>query len=222
MCTPLTVKPNTLWTSFHANISITTYHILMELHILVYVVGIDISFSGFSNMTSRRFSTRVTPIIANVNLKTTKNDYLATFGNCFGLYLFPKVWTPWPLMHFFKIKGEGHEKGHWVQKIKLSIFRFQTQYWRPHVYMTNGYGDISPKPSPQSIWFHCKVWLNREARGAGKLCSSKLSFFIWFECTCGRYQSGVYSGQEMSQRFWVLEAVFTAPQMIQTFGCSRL
>ena len=36
-----TVKPNTLWTRFHANISITAHHIVMEPHILAYVVEID-------------------------------------------------------------------------------------------------------------------------------------------------------------------------------------
>ncbi len=43
------------------------------------------------------------------------------------------------------------------KKIKLSIFQFQTQYWRPQVNITNGYRDICLKPSPQSYWFQCSV-----------------------------------------------------------------
>ena len=37
-----TVKPNTLWTNFHANISITSHHCVMKPHILAGIVEIDI------------------------------------------------------------------------------------------------------------------------------------------------------------------------------------
>ncbi len=47
------MKPKGLWTNFQANISITTHHIVMELHILACVVEIDKWFLWYDQRIRR-------------------------------------------------------------------------------------------------------------------------------------------------------------------------
>ncbi len=83
--------------------------------------------------------TWVPPIILNGKWLSHRNDLHASFCSNFDPYLFSKVQMSCHLRHLFKIKGQGHEKGHQVQKIKLSIFQFYALSWRPRVNMTTGY-----------------------------------------------------------------------------------
>ena len=92
----------------------------------------------------------------NVKWLRHRNHFHAPFWNNFDPYLYIKVQTSWHLRRLFKIKGQGHENVHQVQKIKSSIFQLYALSWRHRVNMSTGYWGT--KHSQQGFWFYCKTF----------------------------------------------------------------
>ncbi len=75
----LTVKMETLCSRFCADISITTHHISIPLHREAKWDEIEIAVERFWDLTSRRSSTWVPPIVLNGKANDHRIRHLATF-----------------------------------------------------------------------------------------------------------------------------------------------